>query len=450
MKYWKTYLFLLLVAIVTGAWFFKPSPPLAVRTAPAIQKTICEYIEEEGKVQLQNEIKIFPSLAGYLGPITVDVGDHVQKDQILAVIDTLQQQKELDVLQSSITGLEARIQGLDQVKPKKDEYAKVKLLIEQAQNQYNISQRDFNIISTQFTQTKRDYERIRLLHEQKIATQQDLDSITTKYQIEQESITKCQLQQKVMQQNLDIEQTSLQLLQDAEDDQEYLRQVYASEIQANRARILILENDLKKTTLTSPFDGIILERVTKGNVHLSFVTPDYYILKIGDLRSAEIKVDILSDDIPKIKIGQRALVFGPAVGHQKLSAKVRKIFPSAFTKLSSLGIEQQRVTVLLDVDNQYIHLLHPGYRVDVRIFTREVSDTIVIQSQAVFILAGKKSCFVVENNQAKLQSLQVGIETEEETEIQSGLQKGQAVILDPPSDLSNGSRVIEQSGQSTP
>lgn len=443
MQYWKRYLILLLCVIGTIVWFLRPTKSSFVITTPVVEQTISEYIEEEGKAQLQNEVKIFPSLAGYLGAVSVDVGDEVQQGQVLAVIDPLQQQKELDALQAEIRGLQARIQGLKQTKPKKDEYQKAKLLVNQAQKQYEIAQREVEILHKQFIQTQRDYERIRQLHAQKIATTQELDNITTKYHIEQESVAKCQLQLEVTQQNLSIAETGLGLLQDAEDDQEYLQQVYLSQIQATQAKITILENDLKKTQLIAPFHGIVLERVTRGNLHLSFVTPDYYILKIGDLDSIEIKVDILSDDIPKIKIAQRALVFGPAVGPQKIEGRVKKIYPTAFTKISSLGIEQQRVAVLIDIPKKQVQL-YPGYRVDVRIFTQEIPHVLVIPSRAVFILSGKKCCFVVQNNQAQLQHLQVGVETEEETEVKSGLQVGQKVILDPPSDLAPGQQVIEQ------
>ncbi len=449
MKHWKKYLLGILFLSCTGYMVWKPLSPLSVQMVVVAKASIAEYIEEEAKAQLNEETKIFPSLSGFLGPVDLDVGDWVSQGQIVAKIDPVQQKQELEALAAEIQGLEARILGLDQVKPKRDEYEKARLMVAQAKTEMEIADKDLVISETQFQQTKRDWQRIQSLHEQKIAPPQEWDAIQTQYQLAQEALSKVKKQSVLVQHNLGIAQTNLRILQDAEDDQEYLRSVYQAQIAGIRAKMSILESDLQKTEIKAPYAGIVLERTTKGNVHLSFVTPDYYILRIGNLNSLEIRVDLLSDDIHKVQLGQKTELFGPCLAGKKIYGKVSKIYPSAFTKISSLGIEQQRVTVIISVEKQDIPKLSPGYRVDARIFTREVSNALVIPSRAVFNIGQQKHCFVANQGKAKLTKVEIGIETDEEVEICQGLQPGQWVVVDPPNDLKHG-RDLHPLGESQP
>ncbi len=444
MKHWKKIFFILLATLGIGYCFFKPPVPLEVAFTSSKIQYLAEYIEEEGKTQLKEDRKIFPTLAGYLGPVQVDIGDRITEGQLLAQIDPFSQKQEISALKAEIQGIQHKILGLQQSKPKKSEYVRSDFLIEQAKTQIEVSKKDISTLEMQLDFTQREYNRIKGLSTQGISTTQDLDNITTKYRIEQENLAKAKAQLSIAQQNFNIANANLNLLKDAEDDQDFLEQVYQQQIQALQSKIQILENDIKKANIIAPFSGIVLERITRGNVHLSFVMPDYYILRIGDLDTIEIRADILSDDIPKIKEGQKALVFGPALGKAKIMGKVSQIYPTAFTKLSSLGIEQQRVTVIIEIPKDTVRL-YPGYRVDVRIFTREVEKTLVIPSRAVFSLAGQKHCFVVQENRAKLQPIKVGIETEEETEVSQGLENEQTVIVDPPNDLTTGRFVRQKS-----
>lgn len=432
---------LLLAGTLIAYLALAPLPPLTVSTHKARRGVISEYIEEEGRTQLGRERKIFPSMTGYLGPVTLEVGDKIQEGQLISRMDDVDIKKEMEAIRCEIKALESQIIGVDQSKPKKEEFSRERLLIEQAEQNLAIAQKDLDMQQVQFNQSDKEFQRLAQLFQHGIAPIQDQENIETKRQLAWESLDRQQKLVALMQKNITIARTNLAILHDADDDRDYLRQVYTSQIESQRARLDILQNNLKKTALVAPFAGIVLERATKGNVNLSFVTPDYYILRIGDLASLEIRVDILSDDIHKVQIGQQATIFGQALGERKLSGKVSKIYPTAFTKISSLGIEQQRVTVIVLLDSPANDSLGPEYRVDVRIFTKTAAHTVIVPSRALFAVGNRRGLFALEENRARLCLVKVGIETDEETEIVEGIQEGQAVILDPANDLKDGRTV---------
>lgn len=442
MQNWKKSLLVLVVVGLVCYWILMPASPQIVSFHKVCRGAIAAYIEEEGKTQLRLEQKIFPTMSGFLGPITLEVGDRVRQGQLITRIDDVEIRKEIEAVEAEIKGIESQCLGIDQSKPKKDEFAKARLLIEQSQEQLKISEKELSILQASFAQTEREFVRISRLFAQKIATAQEQENIETRRDIEKQTLEKQKQMVKTMQTSIAIAEANLAILHDSDDDQEYLRQVYKSQVEARQTRLVILKNNLRRTDIVSPFDGVVLERVTTGNVYLSFVMPDYYLLKVGDLSTLEVRVDILSDDIRKVKVNQTVEIYGAALGSQKLQGKVAQIYPSAFTKISSLGIEQQRVTVLVHFENIQ-KLLNPGYRVDVKIFTHTVPSTLLVPTRAIFLLERKPYLFAVVAGKARLRQIKTGIDTDETSEILAGVVEGDTIVIDPPNALKDGDSVGE-------
>ena len=130
---------------------------------------------------------------------------------------------------------------------------------------------------------------------------------------------------------------------------------------------------------------------------------------------------------------------------QKSNARgsVKKIYPSGFTKMSSLGVLQQRVPVLVDFDNSKLGL-RPGYELDVKIVVAAKDDALLLPSEAVFAKAEGPAVFVVENGRAQLRTITTGLKGDDDYEVTDGLEPGDAVILRPPSDIGPGARVASR------
>lgn len=165
------------------------------------------------------------------------------------------------------------------------------------------------------------------------------------------------------------------------------------------------------------------------------------LLEVGDPKALEIAVDVLTSDAVHIQAGAPVRVEewgGPA-----LLGVVRQIEPSAFTRLSALGVEEQRVNVVVDLKSPYEEWqpLGDGYRVEARIQIYQKDEAILIPWSALFRRGQAWAVFVVEAGRAHLREVEVGRRNERLAEIEKGLAPGEKVILHPSDKVQEGAEV---------
>ena len=206
-----------------------------------------------------------------------------------------------------------------------------------------------------------------------------------------------------------------------------------------------MERDKKRGTMRSPVDGVILTRFVSNERHLASGTP---LLEIGKLENMEIEADVLTLDAVGAKVGDPVEIYGPAIGKPSAKGKVSRIYPAGFTKVSSLGVEQQRVKLIVRIDPDDLkHLLAGrrlgiGYRVRVKIMTRQKDTANLVPRSSLFrAVNGDWQVFAVHDGTAKLQKVEVGLMNDEQVEIVNGLAQGEIIVLAPESKLVNGTRV---------
>jgi HlyD family secretion protein len=169
------------------------------------------------------------------------------------------------------------------------------------------------------------------------------------------------------------------------------------------------------------------------------------LIEIGNPGKLEIVVDLLSGDAVKIELGQRVLIEAWG-GEIPLNGVVRRIEPFGFTKVSALGIEEQRVNVLVDLTDspsRWQKLGH-GFRVEPRIILAESNDALKVPRAALFRESGEWAVFVNQNGRAELRKVALGLENGLEAEILSGLGEGEQVVLQPGDRVSPGVRLQER------
>ena len=164
------------------------------------------------------------------------------------------------------------------------------------------------------------------------------------------------------------------------------------------------------------------------------------MLKIGDLTSIEIECDVLSEEVSRMRVGNKVLISGKALQGRELEGKVTRIYPAGFMKISSLGVEQQRVRTLISFDNEEVRLL-PGTRIEVEIVTEEAVDTLAVPDRAVFRHEGGWALFIVEGGRAALTSVRIGLRNEDWAEVLEGVTADTIVVGELKNDLEDGIRV---------
>lgn len=199
------------------------------------------------------------------------------------------------------------------------------------------------------------------------------------------------------------------------------------------------ESDGRIVAITSPVAGVVLKRVRESE---SIVPAGEPLLEIGDPHQLEIVVDLLSVDAVRVPVGARVLIeeWG---GDHPIEAKVRRIEPSGFTKISALGVEEQRVNVILEFTDPGAasRALGDGYRVLARTILWESHDVLKVPTGALVRAGEAWAVFVVKEGRSRRVPVTLGHQNGQEAEVVSGVDAGTTVILHPGDAIVDGVKV---------
>ncbi|MBI4517453.1 MAG: HlyD family efflux transporter periplasmic adaptor subunit [Deltaproteobacteria bacterium] len=188
--------------------------------------------------------------------------------------------------------------------------------------------------------------------------------------------------------------------------------------------------------LRSPIGGRVLRLPEQSERVVAAGTP---LLELGDPGALEIVVDLLSEDAVKVRPGAPVLIDDWG-GEGTLHARVRLIEPSGFTKLSALGVEEQRVNLIADFIDPPA-ALGDGYRVEARIAVWEAEAVLQIPATALFRRAGVWNVFLLEGGKARRTPVELGHRGTLTVEVLNGLADGATLILHPNDQIADGVRV---------
>jgi HlyD family secretion protein len=211
------------------------------------------------------------------------------------------------------------------------------------------------------------------------------------------------------------------------------------ELQLATARLASPAASGRPVEVIAPVNGVVLRRLRQSEAVVPIGEP---LLEIGDADCLEIVADLLSTDAVRVAPGNRVLVeqWG---GRTTLDGVVRRVEPSGFTKISALGVEEQRVNVVIDFASipEASRTLGDGYRVEIRVVVWEQTDVISVPIGSLFRRGDGWAVFVAENGRARLRPVGVGERNTQDAQITSGLAVGDVVVLFPPDTLDDGSRI---------
>jgi HlyD family secretion protein len=210
-------------------------------------------------------------------------------------------------------------------------------------------------------------------------------------------------------------------------------------LEAARARLLGAETtdeDVRPVAVIAPVAGRVLsvpgesERVVLAGAPL---------VVLADIGGIEVVLDVLSEDAVRVQPGNEIVITGWG-GEGVLWGEVRRVTLVGYTKISALGIEEQRVDVLGDLNDLPV-TLGTGYRVSGEIVVWRGADVLSVPSSALFRVGNSWQLFVEEAGRARRRDVVIGHRNENATEIVEGLAEGEHVILFPPETVDDGASV---------
>jgi HlyD family secretion protein len=242
--------------------------------------------------------------------------------------------------------------------------------------------------------------------------------------------------------DLETSQTTLRTSEEAMRASEFAVARAESELQLARARLLPSTPGARTVDVHAPVDGVVLKRLRESE---SVVPVGEPLVEIGDPRSLEIVADLLSTDAVRVAAGSPVLVEDWG-GDQPLEGRVRRVEPSGFMKVSALGVEEQRVNIIVDFADPAAaaRRLGDAYRVEVRVVTWQDDAVLKVPVGALFRSGDRWAVFVVDAGRARLQEVRLGQQNQLEGQVLDGLTEGQTIVLHPPDTLTDGTRVTER------
>ncbi len=378
-----------------------------------------EFIKLRGKVDYDIKSSIYARNAGTL-EFSVEEGNTVIKDSKIAFIDTV----DLNIaLKGAEAAYKAAAANLAEIKAgtKPEEICRAKQYCEQIKIILDSALADYNY--------KKDlYDKTIALEKSGSVSEQNRKDIKNQYDLARSAYLEAE-------RRLNIALYDLKILKRGAS----VNVIDAAGYELERARAAVdeIKNNIAKAEITSIIDGVLLSKYFESG---SYVTPGALLFETGDTRSAYIRADVLTDDIAKVKVGGAAIIGGDILNGDSFEATVSYIAPKAFTKVSSLGVEQQKIEVRLEYDkNKYF--FRPGYEFDVDIVARKKNDAVFVPYKAVFDLQGRDHVFIIENTVLNLREVETDIENDDYIEIIKGLFENEKIVVEPPIKLKPGMKV---------
>lgn len=394
---WRRWLIwsLLCAALVAGlAYAFLPQP-IPVDLATVVRGPLVVTVDEEGETRVRDVYVLSAPLAGRVRRIEAEVGDRIVAEQTVV----------------------AEIEPIDPAFLDVRSEAQAQAALRAAEANKALAEAELGEVEAEFEFAQAELQRAQRLIEAQTISEQALDDAERRYKTTRAAVATARARFQVR--RFELQRAQAQLM---------------SPVHAQAGH-----GACECVPLLAPVHGKILRVLHKSEGVVEAGEP---LVEIGDPTDLEVVVDFLSTDAVKIAPGQRVIIeeWG---GGMALSGRVRLVEPFGITKVSALGIEEQRVDVIIDFTSppaDWQRLGH-GYQVEARVVLWQGTDVLKLPLTALFRSGDEWAVFVEEDRRARLRVVKVGRRTGLEAEIIEGVDPGDRIVVSPSDRISDSVRI---------
>jgi HlyD family secretion protein len=388
----------LLLALAAGLIYAFLPRAVPVDVAPVLRGPLQVTVNEDGRTRIKDRSVVSTPLGGRLQRVELHAGDAVERGKTLLTT--------LEPTEPELLDPRARAQAEARVKSADTERRRAEPLLERARTAW------------EFART--ELERARSLYRDRTLSHQELDNAEQK------------------------ERTTTEELKAAQ----FALQICDYELEQARAALLRTQpgsstnSDSWQFPILSPITGRVLRVFQESS---AVVPGGARLMELGDPADLEVEIDVLSADAVKIKPGAKVF-FEHWGGDAPLLGRVRLVEPSGFLKISALGVEEQRVNVIVDFTDplEKRPTLGDAFRVEARIVIWESAEALKVPVGALFREGEDWAVFAFADGRARLQRVKIGQRNDLEAEVLDGLAPGIRVILHPSDRVRDGVRVTSR------
>lgn len=379
----------LLVAAAVGIGLALRPRPVPVDAAVTRALPLALVIEESGVTRVKDRFVVSAPVAGSLSRLAFEPGDEVREGDALA---------EIAPVNSPLLDQRTRAEAEARLDASASALGQAKAQVARA--------------STAQEQAEQELARTRQLSQSGALSRQALEQAEFLARLRQDELSSARFAEKIAKEELRIARVSLGQGGDTSRD--------------------------RHVDVLAPASGAILRVHQKSAGVVQVGTP---LIEVGDPRALELVIDLLTTDAVSVRPGTPATISG--WGGEPLSGRVSRVEPSGFTRPSALGVDEQRVNVIVSLTEPPEHwqTLGDGYRVEARLTLWQGERVLQVPNGAVFRRGSGWAAFRIVNGAAQLVSVQLGHRGESAVEIVAGLRDGDAVVVHPGDRVKDGARL---------
>lgn len=396
----------IVIAILLAGYMAVVPEPVAVETAAVIEGPLRVSVREDGITRVREKYVISAPVSGRLSRIKLKEGDSIDGEATLIAV----------ILPNEPAILDARATA----------EANARVQAAEASLKRSVANTEQARINQDLANTK--FERSQNLIAKRAISQNEYDTAKAEYQAAAQAIKTATFETEVAQ--FELEMAKAAAKQFSKSDKQPSSEKGAAATNSESA---------EPFEIFAPVSGKVLRVLQESSTVVSVGAP---LIEVGDPRKLEIEIDVLSTDATQIRPGSE-LTIEHWGGKELLEGHVRVVEPAAFTKISSLGVEEQRVNIIADFDEEPERLsaLGDGYRVEARITIEELNNAILVPNSALFRFEREWHVLKVVGNKAVMMEVTLGLQNETHTQIVDGLSPGDVVVIYPSDEIESGTPV---------
>ena len=389
MKRWIKILLVVAIVAAVGVWAFTPGA-VPADFAAVERGTLQVTVNEEGRTRVRDRFVVSAPLPGRMLRIELEPGDPVVAGKTVL----------------------ARFQPSDPALLDVRTRAELQARAKAAESALGGARADRERVRAELAFAQSELKRLRQLVDEKVVARREVESAEQQAEALTRALQSAGFAVSTAEHQLEVARASL--------------------IQARGGRTSAIP-------LYSPINGVVLRRLQESEAVVPMGQP---LLEVGDVGDLEIVADLLSSAAVRVRAGQPVLIeqWG---GDHPLHGQVRLVEPSGFTKISALGVEEQRVNTIIDFADppEKRPAIGDGYRVEVRIIVASREDVLKVPASSLFRRGSDWALYVVENDRAVARTVQIGQRSGLEAEITGGLTGDERIIVYPSDAVTEGVKV---------
>ena len=392
---WSVLLAVLAAGLVYAFW----PQPVPVDLASVTRGHLAVTVDEEGETRVKQAYIVSSPIAGNARRIEIEIGDTVVAGKTKVA--------DIEPIDPAFLDVRSRAQA--------------EAAVSAAEAARTLAAAELKSAKAELVFARTEFGRARQLYRRAVGSKRALDEAERAFKTRQAAVETASANLRVR--TFELERARLQLLPPGEQTRRKL-------------------GPCGCVTVRSPVSGSVLRIFHKS---AGVVRAGEQLLEVGDPRKIEIVVDLLSSDAVRVRAGQRVIIENWG-GKRTLAARVSRIEPLGKTKVSALGIEEQRVDVVIeftDPPERWQKLGH-GFRVETRIVLWETDNTLKVPLSALFRVGQRWAVFTAVDGRARRRFVTVGRRNDLEAEVTGGIKEGARVVVHPDNRVEGGVRVVER------